>query len=88
MRGRNSEENGIAMLRGWEVPYHDRMLVILRPEDYAVWLDADMRRAESLTPLLRPYVPEGMSAYAGSPLVNSPSNADPRCVEPSGARPG
>lgn len=26
--------------------YHDRMLVILGPDDYEVWLDADVRRPE------------------------------------------
>ena len=63
-------------------PYHDRMPVILRPEDYGVWLDADVRRPELLMPLLRPYQREEMRACAVSTLVNSPSNDDPRCVEP------
>lgn len=64
-------------------PYHGRMPVILRPEDYGVWLDPGVRRAELLKPLLRPYPDEGMTAYAVSPLVNSPSSEGPRCVEPS-----
>ena len=76
------------MLRGWDVPYHDSMPVILRPEEYVVWLDADLRRAESLTPLLRPYPHEEMSAYAVSLLVNDPANDGPRCAEPSGSVPG
>jgi putative SOS response-associated peptidase YedK len=63
-------------------PYHDRMPVILRPEDYDLWLDPNVRRAEQLRPLLRPYPHEGMSAYAVSPLVNRPANDSPRCVEP------
>jgi putative SOS response-associated peptidase YedK len=63
-------------------PYHDRMPVILRMEDYEVWLDAGARRPELLTPLLRPYSHEEMAAYAVSALVNSPSNNGPRCVEP------
>lgn len=62
--------------------YHDRMPVIVRPEDYEVWLDADISQPERLTPLLRPYPHEEMSAYAVSALVNSPSNDTPRCVEP------
>jgi putative SOS response-associated peptidase YedK len=45
-------------------------------------------RAELLMPLLRPYPSEEMSAYAGSPFVNSPSNEGPRRVEPSGEVPG
>ena len=63
-------------------PYHERMPVILRPEDYDLWLDAEVRRVELLRPLLRPYTHGEMSAYAVSLLVNSPSNDDPRCVEP------
>ena len=63
-------------------PYHERMPVILGPEAYDLWLDAEVRRSEWLRPLLRPY-PEGeMSAHAVSLLVNSPSHDDPRCVEP------
>lgn len=65
-------------------PYHDRMPVILKPEDYDVWLDPDVRRAEMLKPLLRPYPDKEMAAHAVSPMVNSPSNEDPRCVEPFG----
>jgi putative SOS response-associated peptidase YedK len=63
-------------------PYHDRMPVILRPEDYEVWIDPDVREREMLTRLLRPYPHAGMSAYAVSALVNSPANDNPRCVEP------
>jgi len=63
-------------------PYHDRMPVILRPKDYELWLDADVQRAELLTPLLRPYAPGEMNAYAVSTIVNNPSNEGPRCVEP------
>jgi putative SOS response-associated peptidase YedK len=63
-------------------PYHDRMPVILGPDDYEVWLDADMRQSELLIPLLRPYPLGEMSACAVSALVNSPSNDGPRCVEP------
>jgi putative SOS response-associated peptidase YedK len=63
-------------------PYHDRMPVILRPEDYETWLDTDMRQPEILMRLLSPYQHEEMNAYAVSALVNSPSNDGPRCVEP------
>jgi putative SOS response-associated peptidase YedK len=63
--------------------YHDRMPVILKPEDYGVWLDADVRRAKLLKPLLRPYPHEEMSAYAVSQLVNNPANEGPRCIEAS-----
>lgn len=61
-------------------PYHDRMPVIVRPEDYDLWLDVGVKGAGLLN-LLRPYPHEGMGAYAVSPMVNSPSNDGPRCVE-------
>lgn len=61
-------------------PHHDRMPVIVRPEDYDLWLDAGVRGAALLN-LLRPYPHEEMGAYAVGTLVNSPSNDGPRCVE-------
>lgn len=72
-----TEANGLL------APYHDRMPVILRPEDYELWLDSEVRGTETLLPLLRPYPHEGMTAHAVSPVVNSPSNDGPRCVEPA-----
>jgi putative SOS response-associated peptidase YedK len=62
-------------------PHHDRMPVIIKPEDYDGWLDPNVRGDELLTALLRPYPDGEMDAYAVSPLVNSPSNDSPRCVE-------
>ena len=64
------------------------MPVILRPEDYDLWLDAGVRGAELLRPLPRPYPHEEMSAYAVSLLVNDLANDGPRCAAPSGAVPG
>jgi putative SOS response-associated peptidase YedK len=61
---------------------HDRMPVILRPEDYGLWLDREVQRPEALRPLLRPYPGEEMEFYPVSPIVNSPANDGPRCVEP------
>lgn len=62
---------------------HARMPVILRPEDYARWLDASTPAAE-LQSLLVPY-PGPMTATAVSPYVNTPGHQGPRCVEPGGA---
>jgi putative SOS response-associated peptidase YedK len=64
-------------------PIHDRMPVIIAPSDYDRWLDPAVTSAERLVPLLRPYPSDQMTAYAVSPLVNSPTNDDPRCVEPA-----
>lgn len=63
-------------------PIHDRMPVILERAEYGRWLDPALADADSLAPLLVPFPPEGMTAYAVSPRVNAPSNDDERCVEP------
>jgi putative SOS response-associated peptidase YedK len=62
-------------------PIHDRMPVIIAPSDYQRWLDPTVANAEKIAPLLRPYPSDEMTAYAVSPLVNSPTNDDARCVE-------
>lgn len=51
---------------------HDRMPVILRPEDYAVWLEA-----EDATDIISPYPAELLRAYPVTGRVNSPENNDP-----------
>ncbi len=61
---------------------HDRMPVVLPPGSYDVWLDPEAERDE-LYGLLAPYPEDEMEAYPVSRFVNSPSNNDPRCVEPA-----
>ncbi len=61
---------------------HDRMPVILHPEDYDLWLDPDFDEKDPLTTLLKPYPASEMEAYPVSRYVNSPSNDDPGCVQP------
>jgi putative SOS response-associated peptidase YedK len=56
------------------LPVHDRMPVILHPETYDEWLDADARAVESLKELLRPYPASEMTSYPVSARVNSPRN--------------
>lgn len=63
---------------------HDRMPVILHPEDYDLWLDPDFDERDPLTTLLKPYPADEMEAYPVSRYVNSPSNDDPACVQPAG----
>ena len=61
---------------------HDRMPVILPTGAYDVWLDPEADRDE-LYGLLAPYPEDEMDAYPVSRFVNSPSNNDPRCIEPA-----
>lgn len=62
---------------------HNRMPVILAPEDYDLWLDPGVREVELLHPLLRPHPPEDMIAYPVGLWVNNPKNDGPQCIEPS-----
>jgi putative SOS response-associated peptidase YedK len=57
---------------------HDRMPLLLAPDQYEPWLD---RRIEDAALLLRPGDVE-LVAHAVSPAVNNPANDDARCVEP------
>jgi len=63
-------------------PIHNRMPVILDRKAYDLWLDPEMREAEPLQALLRPYPAEKMTAYPVSQLVNSPGNDIPEVLEP------
>src|SRR6185369_13970010 len=63
-------------------PLHDRMPVILSPDDYELWLDNEFAGREQLESMLRPYPADEMVAFAVSTLVNSPRNDNPSCIEP------
>ena len=62
-------------------PIHERMPVIIPPEQYGLWLDPRCQDTEKLAKLLRPFPAEGMLAYRVSALVNNPKNDVPQCVE-------
>lgn len=61
---------------------HERMPVILRPEDYDLWLDGKIQQPERLKRLLVPYSSEEMEAFPVSWRVNGLSYDGPLCVEP------
>jgi putative SOS response-associated peptidase YedK len=63
-------------------PVHNRMPVILDPQDYGRWLDRDRQDPQEVLPLLRPYPAEKMQLIPVSTLVNSPRNDRPDCVQP------
>jgi putative SOS response-associated peptidase YedK len=63
---------------------HDRMPVMLMPDDYDRWLDPAMT-IDDLRALLKPYDPNLMKAYEVSRAVNSVKNDTPECVEPLAA---
>ena len=61
-------------------PIHNRMPVILLPENEKLWLD-DSNEAV-LRELLKPYPADRMTAYPVSKLVNSPKNDVPEVTLP------
>ncbi len=61
---------------------HDRMPVILDPEDYDAWLDPGLQDAGCLHRLLKPYPSERMETWPVSSRIGSPSNDDPGLLEP------
>jgi putative SOS response-associated peptidase YedK len=65
---------------------HDRMPVILEPEDYDRWL-APETSADELRGLLKPYPAEQMHAIAVSRTVNSVKNDNELCISPVGEPP-
>jgi putative SOS response-associated peptidase YedK len=62
---------------------HDRMPVILPPENYDRWLMPE-QDPQTLAAMLRPYPDDELVAYPVSPVVNNPRNDRPECVEPLG----
>jgi len=60
---------------------HDRMPVILRPEDEDLWLDREKYDPDLLQSLLVPFDPGQMRAYPVSTIVGSPKNDFPECIE-------
>jgi putative SOS response-associated peptidase YedK len=59
---------------------HDRMPVILAPEQHALWLDPALCDEAALRPLFAPYSAEAMVGYPVGSRVNSPANDDPDCI--------
>jgi putative SOS response-associated peptidase YedK len=63
-------------------PIHNRMPVILDPNDYDLWLDPNVQEVSRLKPLLHPFPPEQMTYYLVNLRVNNPRHDDRLCVEP------
>ena len=61
---------------------HHRMPVILPQDAYVKWLAPNQQSADTLQPLLVPYLDEEMEAYPVSRFVNRPTNDSPECITP------
>lgn len=63
-------------------PLHDRMAVILRPEDEEEWLDPTVTDAHQVMRLLAPYPAEALALYPVTSRVNSVHNEGPDLLAP------
>jgi putative SOS response-associated peptidase YedK len=65
---------------------HNRMPLILAPEDFAEWLGRGVeeppRQLDAIRHLLRPYAAEKMHAYPVSTYVNNARNEGRECIAP------
>lgn len=62
-------------------PIHERMPVIVAPDDWNAWLEPDTKDTRALRSLLKPYPPEDMAVWPVSTLVNNPRNDVKECLE-------
>ncbi|HUF27258.1 MAG TPA: SOS response-associated peptidase [Gemmatimonadaceae bacterium] len=63
-------------------PLHDRMPLIIAPDDYARWLGDGEPGAQPPADLLQPYSASVMREHAVSMRVNDPRADDEQCIEP------
>lgn len=63
-------------------PIHDRMPLILKPGDYELWLDPEIKDIRPLQVIMKPYQEEKMEAYPVSASVYNSRNDFPECIEP------
>ena len=61
---------------------HDRMPVIVPPDQYGEWLDPNNQDTAKLVNFLKPYPPAKMKATLVSTYVNATRNQGPQCIEP------
>ncbi len=59
---------------------HDRMPVIVRPDDVGLWLDTAVQDRDMLQSVLRPSPDDEIELYAVTPKVNSPKNDSPENI--------
>jgi putative SOS response-associated peptidase YedK len=62
---------------------HDRMPVMLTPEQFEPWLDPAVTDPAQLAPLLRAPPAEAMSEFAVSPFVSNVRHEGPECLAPA-----
>jgi len=61
---------------------HDRMPVILDPDNYDLWLDPGMTNVEAVSEMLKPFDAGQMRCYPVSTRINYVANDDAGCSAP------
>ena len=61
---------------------HDRMPVILNPDDYDLWLDPGFVDLTAVSELLKPFDARLMRCYPVSARINQSANDDAECARP------
>ena len=61
---------------------HDRMPVILRQENYHLWLDPSFKDVKALEELMAPFDAAKMRSFPVSSRINAVANDDADCVVP------
>lgn len=64
-------------------PIHNRMPVILQPEDEEQWLDVPEYPFAKAKSLLKPYPDELLDVHDVSTIVNSAKYDGPECIQPA-----
>jgi len=62
-------------------PIHNRMPIILKPQNEQKWADKEITEPEELENILSPIADKHMEAWHVSQFVNSPHNNDPLCIK-------
>lgn len=63
-------------------PVDNRMPVILRPDNYDIWLSGEQVNSTTLTTLLKPYLLTEMAVNRVTEEVNDPHNEGPELIQP------
>lgn len=66
---------------------HDRMPVMLSPDQFELWLDSDRVRDREAAEILKPLPDDAVEAHPVSHAVNHVANDNPELVEPVEAAP-
>jgi len=63
-------------------PFHDRMPVILNPDNYDLWLDPGFTDVAAVSEMLKPYDARVMRCFPVSTRINHAVNDDAECAKP------